>query len=147
VLKIIVGLPGCGKTTLMQKMESEDFRIFDDFHANAFGDSSDVEMSQKYFPLMDALLAEHNCAVSDIAFCMPERRSALLKAIRTRFPNEPIEWIYFENSPEKCRSNIQRRKRERMDLDLKALESIAERYVIPAGITVLPIHSENSETL
>lgn len=142
MLKIIVGLPGCGKTTLLQKMESEGFRIFDDFHANAFGDSSDVEMSQKYFPLMDALLAEQDCAVSDIAFCMPERRSALLKAIKVRFPNEPIEWIYFENSPEKCRSNIKQRDREGIDRDLRALELVAERYVIPAGVIVVPICGE-----
>lgn len=140
MLKIIVGLPGCGKTTLLQKMESEGFRIFDDFHANAFGDSTDVEMSQKYFPLMDALLAGQDCAASDIAFCKPERRSALLKAVRVRFPNEPIEWVYFENSPEKCRSNIQRRNREQMDRDMKALEVFAEEYVIPAGATVVPIH-------
>ena len=143
MLKIIVGLPGCGKTTLLLEMESEGFRIFDDFHANAFGDSSDVEMSQQYFPLMDALLAGRDCAVSDIAFCIPERRSALLKAIRLRFPTEPIDWIYFENSPEKCRSNIQRRNRERMDRDMKALAVFAERYVVPAGATVIPIYCED----
>ena len=143
MLKIVVGLPGCGKSTLLQRFESEGLRIFDDFHANAFGDSSDVEMSQLYFPLMDTLLAGRDCAVSDIAFCIPERRSALLKAIRLRFPNEPIEWIYFENSPEKCRRNITRRNRDGMDRDLKALELFAEKYAVPAGVTVIPIYGED----
>ncbi len=142
-MKIIIGLPGCGKTTLLSEMESDGCRTFDDFHANAFGDSPDVEMSQQYSALMDALMAGGDCAVSDIAFCVPARRSAFLKAIVLRFPNQPMEWIYFENSPEKCRRNLLRRGSPSVERELKALAEFAPTYVIPAGATVVPVHTED----
>jgi hypothetical protein len=139
VLKIIIGLPGCGKSKLLREMQSDGFCVFDDFHANAFADSPDVEMSQKFGPLMDELLAGRDCAVSDIAFCEPERRSAFFKAIKVRFPDQSMDWIYFENSPEKCRNNIQRRNREGIEHDLKALQEYGARYVIPPGTVTRPV--------
>jgi len=143
VLKIVIGLPGCGKTTLLERLQSEGFRTFDDFHANAFGDSPDVEMSQYYFALMDTLMVGQDCAVSDITFCVPARRSDFLKAIVVRFPNQPMEWVYFENSPERCRHNILRRNRPSLESELKALAVFAPKYVIPAGVTVVPVHTED----
>jgi hypothetical protein len=143
MLKVVIGLPGCGKTTRLSEMQAAGFRIFDDFHANAFGDSPDAEMSQHYFSLMDALMADQDCAVSDVAFCDPSRRSAFLKAVMVRFPKHPMEWIYFENAPEKCRQNILRRNSPDADRELKALAELAPKYVIPAGATIVPVSSDN----
>ncbi len=137
MLKIVIGLPGCGKGALLAQMHSEGFRIFDDFHADA--DAPFVEMSQNFGPLMDALFAGHDCAVSDYAFCDPESRSEFFKAIKTRLPDQTIDWIYFENAPEKCRSNIRRGSSKRTERDLKALEEFGRRYVVPAGVAVHPV--------
>jgi hypothetical protein len=142
MLKIVIGLPGCGKGALLAQLQSEGYGIFDDFHANA--DAPFVEMSPNFGPLMDALLAGHDCAVSDNAFCEPEFRSEFLKAVKTRLPKQVIEWIFFENAPEKCRNNIRRGDTQRAERDLRALEEHGKKYAIPAGTTARPVVDEAS---
>jgi hypothetical protein len=139
VLKIVIGLPGSGKTALLEKMRGQGFRIFDDFRAGE--DAPFVEMSQNFGPLMDELLAGKDCAVSDIAFCEPEFRSEFFKSIQTRLPRQGIEWIYFENAPEKCRNNLKRENGAHLEHDLRDLEQFSTRYTIPAGTSALPVTS------
>lgn len=144
MLKVVIGLPGCGKDRLLRAMEAEGHRVFDDFSANTAAPF--VEMSPNYGPLMDELMAGHDCAVSDIAFCEPEYRSDFFKAVTTRLRGQPIEWIYFENAPEKCRKNIEGQSGERVELDLRALEDLSRRYVVPAGTVVRPVDVEQCES-
>ncbi len=143
MLKIVIGLPGCGKSVLLAQMQSDGYHIFDDFHADA--DAPFVEMSQNFGPLMDELLAGHDCAVSDYAFCEPEYRSQFLKAITTRLPNQAMEWIYFDNAPEKCRSNIRQGGSEGIERELRALEKFGKKYVVPAGASVLPVLDQQQQ--
>ncbi len=137
---VVIGLPGCGKAALLAQMQREGYCIFDDFHADA--DAPFVEMSPNFGPLMDALFAGHDCAVSDNAFCVPEYRSEFLKAITSRLRDQSIEWVYFENAPDRCRNNIRRGDSERTERDLRALEEFGKKYVVPAGITALAVVDE-----
>ncbi len=46
MLKVVIGLPGCGKAALLAQLHSEGYRIFDDFHAGA--DAPFVEMAAMF---------------------------------------------------------------------------------------------------
>ena len=61
------------------------------------------------------------------------------QAIARQVPNSRLEWIYFENAPDKCRRNIERRARERLCDDLDALEKFQRLYLIPDGVTPIPV--------
>lgn len=139
-LIIVVGLPGAGKSTKLHEFRSSNTGLsIEDFHGNAFGDSPAVKDSRHYRALLEALRAGHSCVIADIEFCDPHRRDCLQQTIVAELPNVQIEWIYFENAPEKCDRNIRLRNRQRVDKDLRALVDVAGRYVIPDGVTPIPV--------
>ena len=135
-LIVVVGLPGSGKSTLIQSMcQSFTGLRAEDFHANARRDSPHVENSRYYPDLLQSLQSGHDCVIADIAFCDPYRRNALQHALARDILGIKVCWIYFENAPDKCRRNILRRNRESVGGDLEALARFAPLYVIPVGIT------------
>jgi dephospho-CoA kinase len=137
---VVVGLPGAGKSTLVNAMRSSITGVCcEDFHANAFQNSPLVEDSRHYDALLQDIRAGSDCVIADIAFCDPKRRANLQQAIDRQISNSRIEWIYFENAPEKCRRNIARRARARLGDDLAALEKFARLYSIPDGVTPIPV--------
>ena len=139
-LTVIVGLPGAGKSTLVKAMRSSVSGLCcEDFHANAIHDSPLVENSRHYNALLEDSRTGRDCVIADIAFCDPQRRANLQQVIDRQTSNCRIEWIYFENAPDKCRCNIERRARERLRDDLDALEKFQRPYRIPDGVTPIPV--------
>lgn len=139
-LTVIVGLLGAGKSTLVKAMRSSVSGLCcEDFHANAIHDSPLVENSRHYNALVEDIRTGRDCVIADIAFCDPQRRANLQQVIDRQTSNCRIEWIYFENAPDKCRCNIERRARERLRDDLDALEKFQRLYRIPDGVTPIPV--------
>jgi predicted kinase len=139
-LTVVVGLPGAGKSTLVNAMRSSVSGLCcEDFHANALHDSPLVENSRHYNALLEDIRTGLDCVIADIAFCDPKRRANLQQVINRQIPNSRVEWIYFENAPDKCRRNIERRARERLRDDLDALEKFQLLYRIPDGVTPIPV--------
>ena len=143
-LTVIVGLPGAGKSTLVNEMRSSVSGLCcDDFHANALHDSPLVENSRHYHALLEDIRTGLNCVIADIAFCDPKRRANLQQVIEREIPNSRIEWIYFENAPDKCLRNIECHARESLSDDLEALENFQRLYCIPDGVTPIPVRERS----
>jgi energy-coupling factor transporter ATP-binding protein EcfA2 len=135
-LIVIVGLPGSGKSTLIEEMQPLVTGLcVHDFHANAVGDSSLVDRSRYYHAVIDHIRAGNDCVIADIAFCEPPRRASLCEAFLREIPNLVLDWIYFENAPEKCERNVRRRERQSICNDLRELFRLAPLYRIPYGET------------
>jgi hypothetical protein len=109
-------------------------------HANAIDHSPLVEKSRHYGALLENIRAGRDCVIADIAFCDPRRSANLQQVIARQIPNCEIDWIYFENAPDKCRRNIERRARERPHNDLDALEKFQGLYFIPDEVTPIPVY-------
>jgi hypothetical protein len=75
--------------------------------------------------------------IADVNFCRPEVRTAAETEIVRRFAYFDLEWIFFENDPEQCRSNAAERNDGRSvvaDIDV-----LSRAYVIPEGATTVPV--------
>src|SRR5205085_12093856 len=94
---IIIGLPGCGKTTYSQHLN--DYIIFDDF-INKFYDGFAIKAIQlgKSICLIDPRLCINNI------FCK------YIREIEKYIERENIKLVLFENNPDQCLRNIKSRK-------------------------------------
>jgi hypothetical protein len=63
--------------------------------------------------------------------------------LRRNVPGYEVEWVYFENDPNKCRANVLRRNSagdgRRVDGLIGTLSSI---YTVPDGVEVIGVHVE-----
>lgn len=137
---MVVALPGSGvAATLRELRDGHTGLTIVDFHRNAHGGSGAVNHSRHFRALVEALRAGHHCVITDSEFCDPVRRRLLEHTIRGVLPAGKIQWIYFENAPEKCERNIRQRDDAGVEHDLRMLSEIAPRYLIPDNITTLSV--------
>jgi hypothetical protein len=115
----------------------------DDFHANADQDSTRVDKSRCYQELIEHLRAGCDCLITDIACCCPSRTVPLREAVTQEIPELNIEYIYFENDPDKCRRNIYRRASQGVHGELGKLDEFAPLYRISHGVIPLPVWDES----
>jgi hypothetical protein len=140
---LIAGLPGSGKTTHIETMQDQGWTIFDDFKANAYNDSSMFRHSRHYEALIKALQNGQKCIVADIDFCRVASRNQAESMIRAQFPAISLNWWFFANNVDACRSNIIRRASRSIEDNLRALASYQALYRIPADARVLPVWAPN----
>lgn len=145
-LIIITGLPGSGKTNLMQGLIGEGKVLqdcaYDDFHANADGDSTEAVNSKYFCSLIDNLRFGKDCAVSDVAFCEEPRRSSLIAAVKLRIPAVEADLRFFENEPEICIQNVRRRPRVSVEQEINLIDQYRGLYTIPDGVTPIKVYRE-----
>jgi hypothetical protein len=93
---MLVGLPGSGKSYFGNKSGAP---FFDDITQNGGIDA-----------VLNNITNENDCVfLSDYGFIFEETRKNAVTILRNKFPDCYIQWIVWENNPEKCWRNIQHR--------------------------------------
>ena len=129
VVTAIAGLPGSGKTSLAERLARERGCVLRD----------DPRCDD--LPKIAETIAEgRDIVIADQALCRQSARDALVKFVRSHDFNAEINWIYFENDPEKALTNDSRRPKERRSTFLIAELSL--EYVIPDGASTVPVWEE-----
>jgi hypothetical protein len=133
---IMAGAPGSGKSHLGLKMAEADPSVF-------FFD--DASMPKRDLTLLIKKLKEDTgtLIIADTFLCEPDQRESALDFIHYYNEDAEIEWIYFENNPEKCRRNVELRDDGR-DVE-GSIKRFSASYVIPEGVTPRPIWQVEDE--
>lgn len=142
-LTIIVGLPGSGKSHLLQEFQrAVPGLIADDYMARSLGDRPGFEYSRYRTCLVEALSIGKDCAVSDITFCRAERRDEFAQSIGREVPGVQIRWIFFEKRPDLCKQNVIRRAREAAEREKRNIDELSAVYSVPEGADVRSVYSD-----
>jgi predicted kinase len=138
---LIAGLPGCGKSTYLKSEFSAEpgWKIIDDYQANARDNSKRFDHGREYEAMTSHLLSGGNCAIADIAFCRTSARTEAEETILRSVPGATIEWRFFENDPQQCRTNVILRSRDSVEKELLRIDQLSKSYVPPSGAVVLPV--------
>ena len=147
-LKIVLGLPGSGKSHLIEQTlkASVDGPCVHDFHANAIGDSPAPQKSRHYREVLAALRSGASCVIADIAFCRPHRLEAVVAEIRSEVSDFEIEYHCFKNQPERCKRNAARRGRGSLKRELQLIEEFSGSYQIPDEANLYDVFDEGSDS-
>ncbi len=109
---IIIGLAGSGKTTYFNKNLSNTYELYDDFISNFFNG----EIIEK--------INEEICLI-DPRLCDFELFKKIMIEIEKYIDKSQIKLILFENNPEKCLINAQKRKGKNV---AKMIEIYSKKY-------------------
>jgi KaiC/GvpD/RAD55 family RecA-like ATPase len=105
-ITLIVGLPGSGKTHLALQMKGEDEGVV------IVDDISSVSQLPEEF---------NHLIITDVNFIFENTREKAAAYLTERY-SLPIEWIFFENNPEKCVANVRYRN------DGRKVEAFINRF-------------------
>lgn len=135
-IKLLVGMPGSGKSTLGNSISDGATLFIDDISIvtnDAKGYLSNLDTGN-YSQII----------IADVFFCQTSVRENATKIIQEVFPNTPIEYVFFENSIEKCLINVAKRNENGDNRKVEELIKIlSQNYVIPEGSDVWEIKHEN----
>lgn len=145
----LVGLPGSGKTFVGRQIAIENGGegwFFDDIsqprsqfdyaHAPTVFERFVSRITDPFFT-QHLPKEKHVAVLTDVNLCEPEQREKAIETIRHYRPDAEIEWIFFENAPDKCRKNVFLRSDGRKVEE--TIRRFSKSYVIPEGVTPRPV--------
>lgn len=145
----IAGLPGSGKSTLIRKLARKVRGIVaPDFMRDVDEDppirrSPRITDSPVYPQLISDLRAGKDCIVADILFCDTLWRVELEQVVRADVPDVTIDWRFFENAPSKCARNATNRGRLSLPRELRIIEHLSRKYIIPLGVKPIGVWAKS----
>lgn len=93
LIKLIIGLPGSGKSYFLNEFLDDSWTKIDD--------PKTTDDPLKDFPLnIDKL------AVVDPWFCNKTVLKSAIETLLIRYPNAEFDYVYFKNEPEQCKINV-----------------------------------------
>jgi hypothetical protein len=119
----VVGMPGSGKSGLIESYVSNGHVKFDDFNKDWDGNLNKVQK----------LVEEgKNIVVSDIEFCLEDLRHTFERVIGGQ-----VQWVFFENNPYQCVKNVLYRhfvekKPRPWAEEIQKIERLSKTY-LPSG--------------
>ncbi len=164
---LIIGLPGSGKSTLIEHYKSHPFinyKIYDDWMTWTHDDQNKEFIADvNYKELLETLNQGTSTIISGIEFCNNEFLHKSEYYLKTQFPNLNIKRVYFENDPQKSESNIRYRDKQRggyweankegemwyygtifeniplYRIEIQRTKELSKSYIIPKESIIFPI--------
>lgn len=135
-ITLIVGLPCSGKSVLLKTFDNEKNIIIDD----------PKDFNNDVLPY---LYNDKHVYIADMMLCETENRVACINVLNTYCNGTvDIDFIYFENEPNKCLRNLLHRFEQ--DDDRKVYNAIGiytKLYKIPEYVTPLKIWQDEKYTI
>lgn len=145
----IIGLPGSGKTHLLnQKYKNDEYIYYDDIQSHALFNNGNFTYSQKYPMIITEMgKGEKDIVISDIRYCNMQDYMDTVQIIRWWIDNKnypyEIDTIVFQNEPEKCKNNVRKDTDRNVQSRLDKIIEYTKFYNPPLyGVEILDVYSE-----
>ncbi len=152
VLTILIGLPGSGKSTFgrEQRQKLPGLIIYEDF----LGACKPLDDDRGLFSLLCNVRDGKNIVADDVFLCRLDYRTTFETLMRPFVSqNYEVRWVYYTNSPDECRSNVELRFRQtRIENDrdreraearrrhsLSWIDGLKDKYNIPDDAEPVPV--------
>ena len=137
------GLPGSGKSHILEEFRKGGWKIYDDFQAGAYENWSHFSNASAYAELMEDLKLGRKCAVADIRFVCSEYRAGAEHAIQDSAGLIAVDWRIYENNPEQCSKNVLRTPDSRSPAPrLEKIREFTTKHSVPEGVVSIPVWQE-----
>ena len=141
-LTIIAGLPGSGKSTLIDCIAAE----YDGVVAHDVMDgapSPEFTASLHYAKLIRDLRDGKRCLIADVVFCDPSKRNTAKRIVTGLVPGVVFDEKFFSNELDACLANIEERVRKyprNKEFEIQVAQELTQIYVIPDGVFPIPVY-------
>jgi len=135
LITCIAGLPGSGKSYLAEQL----WLSYPEPRWNYVWWIDDIEEQSQLPSRQTAETLEH-LIITDPHFCRASTRLLVEQRMREDY-DAPVQWIFFENDPERCRVNVAHRQRIKKDSRkvLGMIHILSQSYTIPDGADLRPV--------
>ena len=132
LITCIAGLPGSGKSHLAGELCSS----YPEPRYESVWWIDDIQ-EQSQLPSPPTAQTLEHLIITDPHFCRASTRALVEKRMREDY-DAAVEWIFFENNPERCRANVEHRRRTQHDTRevLGMIHILSKIYTIPDGADV-----------
>lgn len=135
VLTVVFGPCGAGKTWNLERVQAlcPGVRVHDEGFLVRYSVTRKVRRW---------LREGHDCVVSDITFCLAEKRAELMRWLERNHLNVTLRWVCFKSDMRTANANCRARARssgKRARIHLKINARYEQLHSIPAEALVLPI--------
>lgn len=127
IIEFVIGLPGSGKTFLLVDFAKQGYDVYDDI--KSLDEIKVISPTSNYICLSSPM------------FCDNEILLRAVSAARVKFSNAVPFFTFFENDPENCWKNIQRRNDGRL-ISKDFLYQLSKMYDTTYRNYVIPVYKD-----
>lgn len=128
-IHILIGLPGSGKTHLLNSLNVK------------FVDNVYDKYPWNFEQTIELIRGKEECAVSDVIFCETDNLEKFKGLVR----NWEVHQYFFKNHPMECKFNVIRRNGKKYLEQLALIDRLSRNYVIPElgkNDKIIPVYKD-----